>query len=103
VLHLEPWEVADLHDAGPLAWESLELAYVLSDNAVKSERSAPLSPLGPLWAALQVHPLSPLWPQYRAIDLQDESDAHQYESHCLCHLSLLALLHQRLPELPLPL
>jgi hypothetical protein len=38
---LEPWEVDDLHDADPLAWESPELAYVLSDDAVESELSAP--------------------------------------------------------------
>jgi hypothetical protein len=43
--------VDDLHDASPLAWESPELAYVLSDDAVESELSTPLSPLGPLWAA----------------------------------------------------
>jgi hypothetical protein len=46
--------VDDLHDAGPLAQESPEHAYVLSDDAVESERTAPLSPL---WAALQVGPL----------------------------------------------
>jgi hypothetical protein len=45
---LEPWEVDDLHDADPLAWESPELVYVLSDDAVESELSAPQSPLGPL-------------------------------------------------------
>jgi hypothetical protein len=57
---------------------------------VESEWSAPLSPLwatlqvGPLWATLQVGPLCPLWPQYRAVDHQDESNARQCDSHCLC-------------------
>jgi hypothetical protein len=40
--------VDDLHDADPLAWESLELAYVLSDDVVERILSAPQSPLDPL-------------------------------------------------------
>jgi hypothetical protein len=40
--------VDDLHDADPLAWESPEPAYVLSDDAMERELSTPQSPLEPM-------------------------------------------------------
>jgi hypothetical protein len=91
--------VDDLHVFDPLPWGSPEHAFVLSDNAVETAVSAPLTPLPTLWAA----PLSPRWPLYQAIASQGGSDAHQSEYHCLCLLAQHEQQRQPLPMLPLPL
>jgi hypothetical protein len=95
----ELWEVGNHHVSDPLAWESPEHAFVLSDDAVESAVSAPVTPLPALLAAL----LSARWPLYQAIIPQGENDAHQSEYHCLCLLSRLDQQRQPLPMLPLPL
>jgi hypothetical protein len=44
--------VGDRHVSDPLAWESLERASILSDDAVESAVSDPMTPLPALLAAL---------------------------------------------------
>jgi hypothetical protein len=75
--------MGDRHVSDPLAWESPEHASVLSNDAVESAVSNPVTPLPALLAAL----LSARWLLYQAIIPQGGNDAHQSEYHCLCLLS----------------
>jgi hypothetical protein len=91
--------VGDRHVSDPLAWESLENVSVLSDGAVESIVSDPVTPLPALLTAL----LSARWLLYQAVIPQGGNDAHQSKYHYLCLLSRCDQQLQPLPVLPLPL